>query len=177
VSQFLLHFEGPTKEHFYKWHDGVLLVSYPEWFTQRTDAVPYFILSNLKPDPHRQVRVADWIKFMRLISDDQADWFAKVYGIDGISSFRAIILLMDGYPGLSGTNSVVLDQSVALWPCVSQVIRGANPNIPPRVRVEVVGNSTIVVKQFSEATGKWGVMNRIVVPLFHSSDETLQKVN
>ena len=100
VQGFLDRFASRSQDHFYKWRDGVLLISHPFWFTDPNSAISYYVLKMLLPDQHGRVPLRVWADFIGRISDDQAEWFAAAYGVDSMPKVTTCLRVINAIPAV-----------------------------------------------------------------------------
>jgi hypothetical protein len=174
VQQLLDRMDKHYKAYFYKWRNGALLISYPEWFTEPNAAIPFSLLRQLHPDRRGAVPVLDLARFMHQISDDQAQWFDANHNINGLRIHRPCLLYIAENPRVLQPEGIVIeDQALQYLQSISVVPKNNNLSAQAgriRLQEEQIPNlpdiaSYIRVEWYSGEPRTWKLLNRIPIPL------------
>ncbi len=173
MQQFLDRLEGNFKTYMVKWDQGMLLVAYPEWFTDTTPAIPYSLLHNLHPDKHGEVPLTELLSLMHHLSDDQAVWFAAKQNISNLSQLRPCLLFAVENPRVLMSDGLVIDdetlrtlQSASIIPSNSQLSTQDGRIRLKQEMSDVPGvASTIRVEWNDIKLRTWKLLNRVPLPL------------
>jgi hypothetical protein len=111
VGDFVHGVDNRAQRHFCKWRNGVLLTNYPFWFVQPAVGIPYSELSKIRPDKSGITPLSKWVEFMHGISDDEAEWFGKNYGVQDIKSLRECMGFLYLFPAAASADGVTIDQN------------------------------------------------------------------
>lgn len=93
---------------FYKWHDGLLMLSHPFWFAIQDPVVPQVLIANLSRDSKGNVRISDFMSLMGHISPQQAEWFCSQYHVGDYKQVEPMIHLAIENPGVINEGGIAV---------------------------------------------------------------------
>lgn len=172
---FLDKLEGGIKHHMYKWRNGVLIISYPGYFVNPLDAVPYSLLSTITPDRDGVAPLSQWAKLMASVTESQSNWLLKLckYRYEPVH-FRNLMLLLNNYPEILNADGHLLDADARIYVKEISGLPGLDSVsgnwIKLRLRVGSFRgldvNDMMTLEWQSEESGKWRGICGAGIPLY-----------
>ena len=117
VAEFLRKYEGMFPQLLHKWHDHVLLLTYPDWPFEEQDNVSYSTTTQLRSDCNKgrgYLPLRTLVELSSLLSPGQVDRASTEFPVlKALEVFRPVFRLITMYPQMLQPDGAAIDSSLA----------------------------------------------------------------